>query len=161
MNRIILSFLLVAFISIGFADRAIAQCKQQVVYSCATNISRAIYLKDFNTKLRKGRGGQASGTKWAVVLNRGTVYRFNLCTQNGFENDVVLTLYDTRHPEYTKPHAITKKEKDNKFDFYCCKSATYFVSIRFKKGRESKKSCAVGVLSFVKKFDARKNCGQK
>ncbi len=152
MNRIILSFLLVAFIGIGFAEKTNAQCKQQVVYSCATNINKAIYLKDFNTKLRKGRGGQASGTKWAVVLNKGTVYRFSLCTQSGFESDVILTLYDNRHPEYTKPHAVTKKQNKNKFDFQCRKSATYYVSIRFKKGRESKKSCAVGILSFVTKL---------
>ncbi|MBN1251115.1 MAG: hypothetical protein JXR51_16595 [Bacteroidales bacterium] len=159
MSRIILSLLFFAFISGGISEKAHAQCKQQVVYNCATDIGKAIYLKDFNTKLRKGQGGQVSGTKWAVVLNKGTVYRFSLCTQSGFENDVVLTLFDARHPENNNPFAVTKSENSNRFDFYCCKSATYYVSVRFKEDRESKKSCAVGVLSFIKKFDANKNCG--
>jgi len=159
MNRVIFSLIFIAFI-IGVAgEKANAQCKQQVVYNCATNNGKAIYLRDFNTKLRKGRGGADSGTKWAVVLNKGTHYRFNLCAQSGYEKSVVLTLFDARHPEKTKPYAQTKSTGDpktnNRFDFICQKSGTYYVSIRFKKGVEGKKSCAVGVLSFVGKSRKR------
>jgi len=78
-----------------------------------------------------------------------------LCTQGSFENSVVLTLFDAKHPEETKPHFVTKytgnRKTSNRFDFICNKSGTYYLSIRFKKGKESKKSCAVGILAFVGK----------
>jgi hypothetical protein len=155
MNRIILSLIFISFI-VGVLDNEIkAQCKQQVVYSCATDNGKAIYLRDFNTKLKKADNDEDSGTKWAVVLNQGTHYRFNLCTQDGFENVVELVLFDNKHPEDTNPYMVTKPSSDpklhNRFDFICQKSGTYYVSIRFMKGTEGKKSCAVGVLSFVGK----------
>jgi hypothetical protein len=155
MNRIILSLIFITFI-VGITDSGIkAQCKQQVVYNCATNNGKAIYLRDFNTKLKKAGSDEESGTNWAVVLNQGTHYRFNLCTQDGFENQVELVLFDNKHPEDTDPYAVTKPTNDpktnNRFDFVCSKSGTYYVSIRFMAGVEGKKSCAVGVLSFVGK----------
>jgi hypothetical protein len=155
MNRIIFSLLFIAFIIAGTSVKSIAQCKQQVVYNCATDNGKAIYLRDFNTKLRKGGEGEESGTKWAVVLNQGTHYRFNLCAQDGFENSIELVLFDAKHPELTAPYMVSKPSNDpktnNRFDFICQKSGTYYVSIRFKEGVEGKKSCAVGVLSFVGK----------
>lgn len=155
MNRVIFSLIFIAFIIGATSEKVSAQCKQQVVYNCATNNGKAIYLRDFNTKLRKGKDGEDSGTKWAVVLNNGTHYRFNLCAQSGFENSVVLTLFDAKHPEDTAPYMVTQStndpKTDNRFDFICQKSGTYYVSIRFKNGVEGKKSCAVGVLSFVGK----------
>jgi hypothetical protein len=155
MNRIILSFLLIAFIILGTREKSIAQCKQQVVYNCATDNGKAIYLRDFNTKLRKTEEGEESGAKWAVTLNQGTHYRFNLCAQEGFENSIELVLFDSKHPELTDPYAVSKPTNDpktnNRFDFICQKSGTYYVSIRFREGMEGKKSCAVGILSFVGK----------
>jgi hypothetical protein len=156
MNRIILSLILITFIVGVAGGEAKAQCKQQVVYNCATNNGKAIYLRDFNTKLKRGSSeDEDSGTKWAVVLNQGTHYRFNLCAQDGFENSIELVLFDAKNPEMTKPYAVTKPSNDpkthNRFDFICQKSGTYYVSIRFMQGVEGKKSCAVGVLSFVGK----------
>jgi hypothetical protein len=105
-------------------------------------------LRDFNTKLKKSHPDEMSGTKWTVVLNKGTRYRFNLCTPEG-NQDVLLTLYDSQHPEATAPYGSTK-ERDS-FDFICKKSGMYYVSIRFKDEGEKKKTCAVGILSFVGK----------
>ncbi len=156
MNRIILSLMFIGFMVVGVSVNSVnAQCKQQVVYSCATDNGKAIYLRDFNTKLKKAKGGNKSGTKWSVVLNKGTHYRFNLCPQSGYESRVVLTLFDARHPEDTKPYVKTKSTSDpktnNRFDFICTSTGTYYVSIRFKPGANAKKSCAVGVLSWVGK----------
>jgi hypothetical protein len=155
MNRIIFSLLFIAFIIVGTSESLIAQCKQQVVYNCATDNGKAIYLRDFNTKLRRVDEGEDSGAKWAVVLNQGTHYRFNLCAQDGFESSIELILFDSKHPELTAPYAVSKPSGDpktnNRFDFICQKSGTYYVSIRFRSGVEGKKSCAVGVLSFVGK----------
>lgn len=155
MNRIILTFIIALFFVGGYQHETVAQCKQQVVYNCATNNQKAIYLRDFNTKLRKSKPDEESGTKWTVLLNRGTHYRFNLCTTTGFESSVELTLFDSKRKETVNPYIKTKFSSDattnNRFDFICPKTGTYYVSIRFKEGIESKKACAVGILSFVGK----------
>ncbi len=155
MNRIISTFIIALFFVGGISTKTTAQCKQQVVYTCATNNARAIYLRDFNTKLRKGKTDKESGTRWRVLLNKGTHYRFNLCTLDGFEGKIILTLYDAKHPEMSKPYFVTKYSSDpkqsNRSDFICQKTGTYYLSIRFKDGVEQKKTCAVGILSFVGK----------
>jgi len=154
MKKITIILVLV-FIFLGISNLANAQCKQQLVYSCAALGDGAIYLRDFNTKLKKPSGEEDSGTKWTVVLNKGTQYRFTLCTPEGFDGEVVLTLYDSQHPEKTDPYASTwDQDADtdvSQFDFKCEKSGMYYVSIRFKDEDADKKTCAVGILSFVGK----------
>ncbi len=153
MNRIFIYLIFVGLLVAVKSNDVKAQCKQQIVYSCATNNGKAIYLRDFNTKLKRARNKRPSGTMWSVTLNKGTHYRFNLCTQSGYDNKVVLTLFDARHPEKTKPYVTTKytnnPKTNNRFDFICKATGTYYVSIRFKEGVSARKSCAVGVLSFV------------
>lgn len=150
MKKIII-ILLSAFAFISFLPQeASAQCRQQMVYSCATK-GKSIYLRDFNTKLKNK--SSETGTSWTVVLNKDACYRFNLCTPEGFDKKVILTLYDSQHPEKTNPYGSTFNAKSGKhldsFDFVCRKSGMYYVSIRFKDGVTDKKTCAVGILSFV------------
>jgi hypothetical protein len=150
MKRIIISIVLIfALVSVKY--EALAQCNQKVVYKCATDNDGAIYLRDFNAKLKKSKTtGPAPVAKFSVVLNKGTHYRFNLCDPPGFEGRSVLYLYSSN-----KLMASTfnkAKSKDYKqFDFLCKKTATYYVFISYKEGRKEKKGCAVGILSFVGK----------
>ncbi|MBN2892569.1 MAG: hypothetical protein JXL97_11945 [Bacteroidales bacterium] len=151
MKKLIIT-LIVAFAFISFLpQKADAQCRQQMVYACATK-GQSIYLRDFNTKLKNSKSSE-SGARWTVVLNKDAHYRFNLCTPEGFEKKVILTLYDSQHPEKTAPYGSTYDPKTGKyyesFDFVCRKSGMYYVSIRFQDGIEDKKTCAVGILSFV------------
>ena len=151
MKQIIIT--LVAFFALTlFISNVNAQCRQQMVYSCATK-TESIYLRDFNTKLKKTKAGAESGTKWTVVLNKDAHYRFNLCTPSADEGTVVLTLYDSQNPEFSKPYGSTYDKNTKKdyssFDFHCRKSGMYYVSIRFKEGQGTRKTCAVGILSFV------------
>lgn len=145
---IVISFALL-FIFTG-KQEAEAQCKQQMVYKCATKGGNAIYLRDFNTKLNRVRSGKDDGTKWTVVLNKGTRYRFILCTPPGLEDQVVLTLFDGQHPEDENPWLKTSENR-NVMDYICRRSGMYYVSIKWKEGYGDKKSCAVGILSFVGK----------
>lgn len=150
MKKIIIT-LIVAFAIFSFLpQKAKAQCRQQMVYSCATK-GQSIYLRDFNTKLKNNQS--QGGARWTVVLNKDAHYRFNLCTPEGFDSKVILTLYDSQHPEKTKPYGSTYDPKTGKhidhFDFVCGKSGMYYVSIRFKEGVTDRKTCAVGILSFV------------
>ncbi len=154
MNRIIFPLIFMGLIVVASTVIAKGQCKQQVVYSCATNNGKAIYLRDFNTKLKKAKGGKPSGTKWSVTLNKGTHYRFNLCTQSGYSNRIELTLFDAKHPEkspYVKTKSTNNPKTNNRFDFICTRTGLYYISIRFKPGVSARKSCAVGVLSWVGK----------
>lgn len=152
MKKIIITtFALFAIILLS-SQLSFGQCRQQMVYACATK-GQSIYLRDFNAKLKASKDPNESGARWTVVLNKDAHYRFNLCTPEGFEDKVILTLYDSQHPETTAPWGSTYDTKSNKFydsfDFVCKKSGMYYVSVRFKDGLTGKKSCAVGILSFV------------
>lgn len=155
MKRLFI-LLVVAFLSLALnSNKAAAQCKQQLVYQCATQTEKAIYLRDFNTKLKRDAADEETGMKWTVVLNKGTQYRFSLCAPDGFQDQVVLTLYDSEHPEnsnaWGSTYDKTTKTDRKSFDFICNKTAMYYISIRFKPTVGSKKACAVGILSFVGK----------
>ena len=154
MKRLcIISVLALLFMSLSsIVD---AQCKQQLVYQCATQTEKAIYLRDFNTKLKREKDTDETGMKWSVVLNKGTTYRFSLCAPDGYQDMVVMTLYDSDHPENSKPWGSTFSKADNtdhpSFQFTCQRTAMYYVSIRFKPNVGDKKACAIGILSFVGK----------
>ncbi|PIE86168.1 MAG: hypothetical protein CSA05_01815 [Bacteroidia bacterium] len=150
MKRIIVSSVFI-FALLLINSGIQAQCNQKVVYKCATDVQGAIYLRDFNAKLKKSKKtGPPPIAKFSVVLNKGTHYRFRLCDPIGFENRSVLYLYSSNKllaSTYNKA-----KNKDYKqFDFICRKTATYYVFISYKEGRKEKKGCAVGILSFVGK----------
>ncbi len=152
MKRLaLITTLLTGLLFILAPYKAQAQCKQQMVYACATK-GKSIYLRDFNTKLRSSKPHERSA-RWTVVLNKDAHYRFNLCTPEGYEDKVIMTLYDSQHPEKTNPYGSTYDPKTGKhtdsFDFICRKSGMYYISIRLKEGVKVKKTCAVGILSFV------------
>lgn len=151
MKKIAILIAITSFFIFAPQEEANAQCKQQRVYHCARQGGNAIYLRDFNTKLKAVRTERdINGNKWPVVLNRGTRYRFILCTPSTSANDVKLTLFDTRRPE-SNPWNSTEKSGRDMFDFVCERSGVYYVSIRFKPGKGNRKTCAVGILSFVGK----------
>jgi hypothetical protein len=163
---------------VGFSMQdANAQCKRTLVYTCATNNGRAIFLRDFNAKLKKSRPEDpAFVAKFSVVLNKGTLYRFNICDPKGFEYNSMLTLFDARN-EYGKTYYTAEEAnklglKDllkrnyrpeqfvlesngsivmDHFDFVCEKSGVYFVAIQYREGYVENKGCAVGIMSFVGK----------
>ena len=152
MKKTVLAlFTIIAFLGSFNNKEAKAQCNQKLVYNCATNNGNAIYLRDFNAKLRKrGEEGKPPIAKFSVVLNKGTHYRFNLCNPRGFEGRAVLKLYDSNQLWGSTYNERTGKDY-KEFDFICKKTATYYVYITYKEGYEPKRGCAVGILSFVGK----------
>ena len=123
-----------------------------MVQICPINNKDAVYLRDFCTKLRKVSLGDIGGSKWTVVLNNGAGYLFTLCTDEGFEDKIVMKIYDSKHPE-TNPLGESRymKNKTYGFEFLCEKSGMYYISIRFRSGEGTKKTCAIGILSFLDK----------
>jgi len=149
MKRIIIT-LIIAFVFLAGND-SIAQCKQQFVYSCAKDNGNAIYLRDFNVKLRKQKTTEevAPVEKYSVVLNKGTKYRFNICSPTDSEGKAVLKLYDGKKKLGSTYNVETGKDLSS-FDIIINKSAIYYVSIEMLNGE---KGCAVGILSFVGKSE--------
>ncbi len=146
MKNLILPIIIFLALTTFFSNKANSQCRQQMVYSCAT--CRGIYLQDFNTKLSE----KDSETMWTVVLNKNTRYKFNLCTPNG-NDDVILTLYDSQSNVCGSTYNKTNNKDYEYFDFVCKESGNYYVSIKFKEGYKIKKTCAVGMLYFVSSAD--------
>ncbi len=147
MKRTIIPLIIALFVLFG--GNAHAQCKQQFVYSCAKDNGNAIYLRDFNVKIKakKEKESVAPVEKFSVVLNKGTRYRFNLCSPSDTKGKAVLKLYDGK--KRLASTFIPEKDLDlNGFDFHCSKSAIYYVTIEMRNGE---KGSAVGILSFVGK----------
>ncbi len=143
--------IITAIILLAFTINIKSQCSFSV-YECASDNENAIYLSNFDIKLKYNKK-EKTGNKWPIILAKGIRYRFNICTIDGFQDKVIMSLYDKTHPEETPLSStnISKTNTDIKmFDFVCRKSGTYYISIRYKDYKGRKKACAVGVVSFVK-----------
>lgn len=158
MKKLTIIFAIAAFFMIAFDFSVKAQCKQQFVYTCARKGGNAIYLKDFNTKMKFEKDEKETGTKWTTVLNEGIRYRFILCTPELTDDDIVMTLYDSRNPEKQSktdpkvgPLNSTKIAGKTSFDYICRRSGMYYISIRFTDEAKKGKTCAVGIQAFVGK----------
>ena len=151
MKRLLI--IVLTILSVGLAETADAQCKEQLVYQCAPSDGKATFGRAYNTKLRRENATEETGQRYAQVLNKGTRYRFNICAPEPYENQVVLTLFDSTHPEHSNPIGSTFDKNSGKdlpsFDFVCNKTAMYYISVRYKPGMGDKKGCAVGIVSYI------------
>ena len=131
-----------------------AQCDQNYTYSCASRINDAIYLRDFNLSLKPKKWKRLSGKRWEITLNKGNIYRFNLCVANDPENQVEMRLFDSEENEFSKPIAVLENTEFGikGFDYSCTENGTFYISIRYKDHKNPKRTCAIGILSFVKRI---------
>jgi len=131
-----------------------AQCDQNYTYSCASRINDAIYLRDFNITIKPKKWKRLSGKRWELTLNKGYIYRFNLCVAYDPEDQVEMRLFNSEETEFSKPIAVLGKTESgiNGFDYSCTESGKYYFSIRFKDHKNPRRTCAVGILSFVKRI---------
>jgi len=142
--------ILVLLFSFNF-NYTTAQCTQQQVYSCSASQEGGIYLRDFNTRLKGFENKVLTGDEWTVFLNKGTYYRFGLCTRRGREDDVEFRLFNSKNAEFTNPIAISFLTDigTHGFDFYCTESGMYNVSVRFKYSYYTRRTCGIGMLLFI------------
>ena len=124
-----------------------AQCNPKLVDICVSKNKGASYMKHFIAKLKAAEPNKPTPVaKYAVVLNKGSVYRMNTSNASEYEGKATLQLYD----ESDKLVGTTFfNGKDfTMFDFPCSKTGKYTIYISFQDG---KMGCAVGVLAIVKK----------
>jgi hypothetical protein len=126
-----------------------AQDVSQLTAQCAANAGDVMYLKDFVVKLDPGTPGGAPPTaRFALLLSKGIVYRFSICSAPNSEGEAVLQLFDMNTLLGSTFISATGKDFPF-FDFKCQKTGVYHVFISFKEGKAGE---GVGIMSYVKKL---------
>ena len=146
MKKIIFVILIPLF---AINTHIFAQCGDELVDICVSKLGTSCtYLKEFKIKLKKAKKNEpAPVARFSVVLNKGTHYRFSVCSAEEFEGKAVIQLYDTSRLLGSSYNMATGKLYDG-FVFVCKKTSAYHLFFSFKEGKEG---CAVGILSMVKK----------
>jgi hypothetical protein len=123
-----------------------AQCGDELVDDCASDIGEATYLKDFRIKLdRAERNKPAPVQRLSIVLNKGTTYKFSVCDAPEYEGKAIIQLYDGSRMMGGTLNLSTGKVF-SEFEFVCSKTGVYFVFVSFQEGKEG---CSAAILSYV------------
>ena len=141
----IISIIVFMFITVGVVN---SQCNQSLVTSCCTNInSSSMFLQQYRAKLGAQKASQdIPVARFSVLLNKGNIYRFDVCSALDYEGEAILQLYDGNKLIASTFHNASKNNF-KAFEFSCSKSAIYKIYISFLDGKQG---CAVGILSMKK-----------
>jgi len=104
----------------------------------------AIYIKGFPVVLKKSTQGLIRPSYFTVMLNRGTHYRFTICSE---DENAILKLFDRSELIFSSFNERTGTDYRN-VDFVCKKSYTYTGTVSSKNEDASK---AIVILSIVRK----------
>jgi hypothetical protein len=141
--------LILALFAFAYTEFLQAQDVSQLTAQCAANAGDVMYLKDFVVKLDQGTPGGAPPTaRFALLLSKGIVYRFSICSAPNSEGEAVLQLFDMNTLLGSTFISATGKDFPF-FDFKCQKTGVYHVFISFKEGKAGE---GVGIMSYVKKL---------
>ncbi len=148
-TRFLLRILMILFL-LPIVKQSSAQCGIALKDVVIKEIGDAKYLKDFRARLPEGSPKKPPTKEFPILLNKGVHYRINVKADAAVEDKVVLKLYD-----FTKLYGSNYDPTDGtsyaKFDFLCAKTQVYYISLSFAEGKQG---CAVGMVSFVKNYDA-------
>ncbi len=141
--------LILAVISFALTEHVLSQDVSQLTAQCAANAGDVMYLKDFVVKLDPGTpGGAPPAARFALLLSKGIVYRFSICSAANSDGEAVLQLFDMNLLLGSTFISATGKDYPF-FDFKCQKTGVYHVFISFKEGKAGE---GVGIMSYVKKL---------
>jgi len=139
------TLVLTIFISM-LSYNVLAQCGDELVDDCASDIGDATYLKDFRVKLEKAEKNKpAPVQRISVVLNKGTTYKFNICDAPEYDGKAIIQLYDTSRllgSSFNMNSGTLYEE----FKLNCTKTGVYYIFVSFQDGNEG---CAAAILSYV------------
>jgi hypothetical protein len=146
MRKILFGVLLMIFAvnSVG----VYSQCDHEVMLKKALeDMGDGQYIKDFIVDLEKDKdGGQTGYTKFSVILNSKSQYKFNVVESDSNTKPVLMQLYDG-------DELLMSNRRDGKyhsaFGFVCGTTKLYSLVFSFEGGKEG---CARGVLSLMKQF---------
>jgi len=139
----------ITFLIFAFTGSSKAQDVSQLAAQCAANAGDVMYLKDFIVNLDAGvPGGQPPSARFALLLSKGIVYRFTVCTAPNSDGEAVLQLYNQNTMLGSTYNSETGTEY-SRIDFKCQTTGVYHVFISFKDGKAGE---GVGIMSYVKKL---------
>ena len=149
MKKILYIILIISIFVLGKQTKTYAQCNNQLVTICSGNLSsKATYLKELKVRLQaKQPGKKAPIARYALMLSKGTHYRFSVCNAKEFSGKAIIQLYDNNNRLLGSSYNPSNKKHYPAFDFLCNKSSVYKVLVSFEGGKEG---CAVGILSMIK-----------
>jgi len=129
-----------------FSINGFAQCGDELVDDCASDIGSATYLKDFKIQLQKAEKNQPVPVhRVSVVLNAGTTYKFSVCNAPEYEGAAIIQLYDSNRLLGSSLNLQTGKLM-KEFMMQCSKTGVYYMFVSFQDGKEG---CAAAILSYV------------
>ncbi|MCK4661841.1 MAG: hypothetical protein KAT68_03165 [Bacteroidales bacterium] len=134
----------ILIIALFFGNSGVYAQSDELVNVCALNIGNATYLKDFKVKLQQSNVKPSPSVKFSVVLNKGTIYKINVCEAEGYEGKAVIKLYDGGSMLGTNKRADGSLL--SAIGAQINKTGVYQIAISFKDGKEG---AAVAILSFM------------
>ncbi len=126
-----------------------AQCGTALKDIVIQEIGNATYLKDFRVRLDEGSPKKPPAKEYAILLNKGTHYRFNIKADKDCTDQIILKLYD-----FTRFYGSNYDPDDGTsyefFDFFCAKTQVYYISMSFANAMPG---CAAAIVSMVGNYD--------
>ncbi len=135
---------LIILLSMG---NAYAQCDQAFIDKCSTTSGTIKYVKHFRIRFTEAmKGKNISEGKFAVMLNKGSHYRFFTCNDETKPGHTVVELTSDMSGVVVGNTNPTTGAEYKAFDFMCSKTGPYFLKMHFKDGKEG---CGVCVMTLV------------
>ena len=129
------------------SNKVNAQCGMALRDVVLQEIQGATYLKDFRVRLEEGNPKKPPREEFAILLNKGSHYRFNIKADKDCKDQPVLKLYDFTH-FYGSNYDPTDGSTYTYFEFTCTKTQVYYLSISFV---DAYAGCAAAIVSMVTK----------
>ena len=131
---------------LGGAVKSYAQCDQAFIDKCSQTSATIKYVKHFRIRFTEAMKGKSiSEGKFAIMLNKGSHYRFFTCNDETKPGHTVVELANESSVLVANINASTGAEYPA-FDFICSKTGPYFPKMHFKDGKEG---CGVCVMTLV------------
>ncbi|MBO7433459.1 MAG: hypothetical protein J6U13_06875 [Salinivirgaceae bacterium] len=128
------------------AVNSYGQCDQAFIDKCSQTSATIKYVKHFRIRFTEAMKGKSiSEGKFAIMLNKGSHYRFFTCNDETKPGHTVVELANESSVLVANINASTGAEYPA-FDFICSKTGPYFLKMHFKDGKEG---CGVCVMTLV------------
>ena len=128
------------------AVNSYGQCDQAFIDKCSRASATIKYVKHFRIRFTEAMKGKSiSEGKFAIMLNKGSHYRFFTCNDETKPGHTVVELANESSVLVANINASTGAEYPA-FDFICSKTGPYFLKMHFKVGKEG---CGVCVMTLV------------
>ncbi|HOO98516.1 MAG TPA: hypothetical protein PLV06_08495 [Bacteroidales bacterium] len=127
---------------------AFGQSTDPLVAQCVMNAGpNTKYLKDFRIQLGKAQAPGEFRYKTQMSLWKNTRYKFSLCTAEGSEGELVLTIKNDANQVVLSSFDSNTGKTYKSVELVCNRSGIYQLNYDFKDGLQGS---GVGVVSMVK-----------